>query len=85
VALAPGDEIGREAWSDFEPVPPARRDRLEPGLSLLHVEKRLFELTLEATGGNRSRAAEMLGVSLRTVRNKVRDYGLPSRRSYGHE
>ncbi|HEY1270789.1 MAG TPA: sigma-54 dependent transcriptional regulator [Terriglobales bacterium] len=86
VALAPGNEIGPEAWTDFEPIAPdCQADRLEPGLSLVHVEKRLFELTLEATGGNRSRAAEMLGVSLRTVRNKVRDYGLPSRRSYGHE
>ena len=41
------------------------------------MERRLFEVTLDATRGNRSRAAEMLGVSLRTVRNKIRDYGLP--------
>jgi len=65
--------------------PDRETDRLEPGLSLGHVEKRLFELTLSATGGNRSRAAEMLGVSLRTVRNKIRDYGLPPRRSYVHD
>jgi DNA-binding protein Fis len=48
------------------------------------MEKRLLEVTLDATGGNRSRAAVMLGVSLRTVRNKIREYGLPSRRSYVH-
>lgn len=83
VVLASGQRIGLEALADMklartEPV----SDRLEPGLSLVHVEKRLFELTLTATGGNRSRAAEMLGVSLRTVRNKIRDYGLPPRRSY---
>ena len=36
-------------------------------------------------GGNRSRAAELLGVSLRTVRNKVRSYGLPSWSSYVHQ
>ena len=59
-------------------------DRLRPGLSLGEMEKRLFEVTLDATGGNRSRAAEMLGVSLRTVRNKIRGYGLPPRRSYVH-
>jgi DNA-binding protein Fis len=46
------------------------------------VEKRLLEMTLDATGGNRSRAAVMLGVSLRTVRNKIREYGLPARRHY---
>src|SRR6266566_3718195 len=32
--------------------------------------------------GNRSRAAEMLGVSLRTVRNKIHGFGLPPKQSY---
>jgi DNA-binding protein Fis len=49
------------------------------------MEKRLLEMTLDATGGNRSRAAEMLGVSLRTVRNKIREYGLPPRGNYVHD
>jgi DNA-binding NtrC family response regulator len=53
-----------------------------PGMSLATVERRLLEMTLAATGGNRSRAAEMLGISLRTVRNKVREYNLPPRREY---
>jgi DNA-binding protein Fis len=43
------------------------------------MEKQLLEKTLNATGGNRTRAAEILGVSLRTVRNKIREFGLPSR------
>ena len=88
VALAPGNEIGVEALEGSALVieaGAAGRERLEPGLSLEQVERRLFEVTLQATAGNRSRAAEMLGVSLRTVRNKVRDYGLPPRRSYPHE
>lgn len=50
------------------------------GLSLREAEKRLLEATLRATAGNRTRAAELLGVSLRTIRNKIRDYGLPPRR-----
>jgi len=53
---------------------------LAPGLSLRELERRLLEATLKATGGNRTRAAEMLGVSLRTIRNKIRAYGLPPRR-----
>jgi DNA-binding NtrC family response regulator len=86
IALATGPVIGLEAVSGLATPPPeAGADRLAPGLSLVHVERRLFELTLAATGGNRSRAAEMLGVSLRTVRNKIRDYNLPPRRSYVHE
>jgi DNA-binding NtrC family response regulator len=58
---------------------------LRPGVSLGDMERWLFEMTLEATGGNRSRAAELLGVSLRTVRNKIRSYGLPSWSSYVHD
>jgi transcriptional regulator with PAS, ATPase and Fis domain len=50
------------------------------GLSLREAEKRLLEATLRAIAGNRTRAAELLGVSLRTIRNKIRDYGLPPRR-----
>ncbi len=58
---------------------------LRPGVSLGEMERQLVEITLVATGGNRSRAAELLGVSLRTVRNKVRSYGLPSCSSYAHD
>lgn len=53
---------------------------LKPGLSLRELEKNLLEITLDATSGNRTHAAELLGVSLRTIRNKIREYGLPPRR-----
>jgi DNA-binding NtrC family response regulator len=51
------------------------------GNTLQSVERQLLEKTLQATGGNRTRAAEMMGVSLRTVRNKIREYGLPAWRA----
>jgi DNA-binding protein Fis len=38
------------------------------------MEKKLIHLTLAETGGNRTRAAVMLGISLRTLRNKLREY-----------
>ncbi|MGO9165918.1 MAG: sigma-54-dependent transcriptional regulator [Candidatus Sulfotelmatobacter sp.] len=60
-------------------------DHLRAGVSLENMERKLLEMTLQATGGNRSRAAELLGVSLRTVRNKIRSYGLPSWSSYVHD
>jgi len=92
VALAPGLEIGREAlegspWAEQRDGQYERDgdDRLRAGVSLENMERKLVEMTLEATGGNRSRAAELLGVSLRTVRNKVRNYGLPSWSSYVHD
>ena len=81
VALG-GPEIGVDVLDPAELGSAAGGDRLRPGLSLGEMERRLFELTLDATGGNRSRAAAMLGVSLRTVRNKIRSFGLPGRRSY---
>src|SRR5579863_6476009 len=90
VALATGDEIGAAALEGSEwmhALPPIASDIscLRPGVSLGEMERKLVEITLEATGGNRSRAAELLGVSLRTVRNKVRSYGLPSWSSYVHD
>ena len=60
------------------------KEFLRAGISLGQAEQQLIAATLEATKGNRSHAAEMLGVSLRTVRNKIREYGLPSRKSYSH-
>jgi DNA-binding NtrC family response regulator len=78
-ALCTSDEIGPEFLETFRrqdrPVP-----RIEPGVSLRDAERQLLEVTLRATEGNRTRAAELMGVSLRTIRNKIRDYGLPRRR-----
>ena len=61
---------------------PARPENawLRPGQSLREVEKLLLEITLHATAGNRTQAAQLMGVSLRTVRNKIREHGLPPRR-----
>jgi DNA-binding NtrC family response regulator len=94
VALSRGGEIGVEAFehgksgfgkslSDKILSPSIPRSKeWKPGLSLGEMERQLFAMTLESTGGNRARAAELLGVSLRTVRNKVREFGLPARNNY---
>lgn len=50
------------------------------GTPIWQVEKLHLESTLALTDGNRTHAAEMLGISLRTLRNKIREYGLPPRR-----
>jgi transcriptional regulator with GAF, ATPase, and Fis domain len=44
------------------------------GRSVRAMEKQLILETLATVGGNRVRAAEILGVSVRTIRNKLRDY-----------
>ena len=87
VALSRGGEIGIEAFEHGK-IPacaPPRLPEWKAGLSLGEMERRLVSMTLEATSGNRARAAELLGVSLRTVRNKVREYGLPPRSNYVHD
>jgi DNA-binding NtrC family response regulator len=53
---------------------------LANGKSLREMERELLESTLEANGGNRTRAARILGICPRTMRNKIREYGLPPRR-----
>jgi DNA-binding NtrC family response regulator len=59
------------------PAPPAP---MPAGTPIWQVEKLHLEKTLALTDGNRTHAAEMLGISLRTLRNKIREYGLPPRR-----
>jgi DNA-binding NtrC family response regulator len=44
---------------------------LSPGLTVDEAERRLIELTLDHTGNNKTRAAEMLGISLKTLHNKL--------------
>lgn len=62
------------------PVPAPAPPPPLPGTSLREMERQLLESTLAANGGNRTRAARALGICPRTMRNKIREYGLPPRR-----
>jgi DNA-binding NtrC family response regulator len=44
---------------------------LAPGTTVDQAEQQLIEVTLQHTGGNKTRAAEMLGISLKTLHNKL--------------
>ncbi len=48
--------------------------RLRPGLTVAEAEQRLIYETLAATQNNKTRAAEMLGISLKTLHNKLKEY-----------
>jgi len=45
------------------------------GLSLHDMERRLIEATLERFAGHRAKTAEALGIGLRTLSGKLKDYG----------
>jgi two-component system response regulator HydG len=49
---------------------------LTPGKSLKEVEKVMILRTLEETGGNRTHAARILGISRRTLQLKLKEYGI---------
>ncbi len=45
-----------------------------PSLCLKDMEQRLISKALEKTQGNRTHAAKILGISIRTLRNKLNEY-----------
>jgi DNA-binding NtrC family response regulator len=44
---------------------------LSPGTTVEEAERRLIVMTLEHTRDNKTRAAEILGISLKTLHNKL--------------
>ena len=52
-----------------------RDEGLQVGMSVHEMEKRLILKTLEYYHGNRTEAAGQLGISTRTLRNKLHEYG----------
>jgi DNA-binding NtrC family response regulator len=44
------------------------------GLDAAEAERYLILATLKHTGGNRTHAANILGISIRTIRNKLNAY-----------
>ena len=85
VAMSSDRNIGPEHLAAEFSRPPAVKvfpghAAVQAGTPIRELERQLLETTLQLTGGNRTRAAEMLGISLRTIRNKIREFGLPPRR-----
>ena len=74
--LPPELRIGRPAASpDSEAEPPRFAD-----LNLDTIERQAVLQALERSRGNRQRAAKLLGMGLRTLQKKLKEYGLTSRR-----
>jgi DNA-binding NtrC family response regulator len=49
--------------------------RLPVGTTVSEAEKALIQITLQHTKNNKTRAAEILGISLKTLFNKLKEYG----------
>jgi DNA-binding NtrC family response regulator len=74
VVLCRGQEItGAELPPSLVP-PKAGSGLLIPGSTLDAVERYVITKTLESTGGSTSRAAEILGISVRKVQYKLHEY-----------
>ena len=82
VLFAPGDEIGledlpvdyRTAIDEPEPI---ETTAWQPR-QIADIEREAILKTVQYTGGHRARAAELLGIGLRTLQRKLKEYGVIS-------
>jgi DNA-binding NtrC family response regulator len=78
VLLAEGERIGPRDLGLSLPAEAAagacRPMVFRPGITVSEMERQLIMGTLAQVDQNRTRAAEMLGISIRTLRNKLREY-----------
>jgi DNA-binding NtrC family response regulator len=77
--------LAREGTIEAEHLPTYIREpgralagsyRFPPDATVEEAEKELILQTLDATGNNKSETARRLGVSVRTIRNKLKVYGI---------
>ena len=77
--------LARRGWIETVHLPPFMRDPqsepkegivLPPGATAAEAEKHLILETLKRVGNNKTRAARVLGLDVKTIRNKLRTYGL---------
>ncbi|NIM01794.1 MAG: response regulator [Acidobacteria bacterium] len=93
VVLAPADEIRlsdlpeeyRDPGTSVGPAADAvKKDRQDRQTQTMEeIERRAILDALEKTGGNRTQAAELLGIGLRTLQRKIKDYRMAGK-AEGH-
>jgi two-component system response regulator HydG len=78
IVLSMKDRIELPDLPDYmhavEPV--ATASTFEPGMTLEELEREAIRQTLAATGGHRAETAQRLGVSVRTLHRKIKEYNL---------
>lgn len=58
-----------------QPISEPDAVRLPVGTTVSEAERLLIQITLQHTRNNKTRAAEILGISLKTLFNKLKEYG----------
>ena len=78
VVLTRGGPIKKEMFALKSQSGTINMDRFEfsPGISIADAERELIMQTLAHCGQNRTKAAHLLGISIRTLRNKLNEYGM---------
>lgn len=70
-----GDTIDLQSNTSTSTQPTQNTDDFSGALMPLHeVERLMIKKGLQVTSGNRTQAAELLGISVRTLRNKLNEY-----------
>ena len=74
--LTPADLPGlADVPAAAPPLPPSA---LAPGMTVDDMERKLIDVTLAHTGGNKTKAAALLGISVKTLHNKLKAAGIES-------
>lgn len=75
-ALLCEEEVIRPQHLMFDSLETQERSSplLPAGMSMREMERLLISSTLKEVNGNRTHAARMLGISIRTLRNKLKEY-----------
>lgn len=77
VVLSPGNELlPAHLPQALTEIRPEGARQLIPGATLAEIEKEAILKTLEVVDGSTSRAAEILGISVRTIQYRLKEYGM---------
>ena len=78
VVMSRGETILNQDLSPVLKPPPEeeQESRSLIGSSLKDIEKEVILQTLEQAGGNRTHTARILGVTRKTLQNKIKEYGI---------
>jgi two-component system response regulator HydG len=67
-----------------DPLPWSIREGIRPGMTIREMEKELILVTLEHNDGNRTRSAAELGITRRTLQNKLKEYEIDHHAADSH-